>query len=90
MTAMRELKMVSGSSWLVRRAQWCAGRVYNTSVIFDPAGGAAQSIESSTSLMWKEGAVFCESDTITPGERGVVADLLIGTVGMSLLRPPIP
>lgn len=89
MTAMRELAMELGV-WLLpgsfAERSDVPGRVYNTSVIFDPAG-ERRAVYRKLHLFdvdVKEGAVFCESDTITPGERGVVADLPIGTIGMSI------
>jgi predicted amidohydrolase len=62
------------------------GRVYNTSVVFDPSG-KLRAVYRKLHLFDVDvpgGAVFKESDTVAAGDQAVVVDSEVGRLGLSI------
>ena len=89
MSAMQTLASTLGI-WLLpgsfAEVSEIAGRVYNTSVVYDPEG-ALRAVYRKLHLFDVDvpgGAVFMESDTVAAGSEAVVVDTGVGQIGMSI------
>jgi len=89
MTAMQGLATELGV-WLLpgsfAELSELAGRVYNTSVVYDPSG-ELRAVYRKLHLFDVDvpgGAVFKESDTVTAGDQAVVVDTGVGRLGLSI------
>ncbi|MEE2829367.1 MAG: carbon-nitrogen hydrolase family protein [Myxococcota bacterium] len=89
MTAMRELALELGV-WMLpgsfAEISEVPDRVYNTAPVYDPSG-ALVGVYRKLHLFDVDipgGAVFQESDTVTPGDRAVVVDTPIGRLGLTV------